>query len=244
MTTKIKHRTASTLVFSELYNGVPADAMCSCGGRADEHLVRTTKTGQRSTWCEHCRPCTGFDNGWNRQSVFMARAENVLEHSCIDETAIFLWKTIALPITEDAIKDSTRNGMRTNTVSIPVGNNFAYLISRLQPTIERLAGEMGLRLGALGQVELTLMQAFGHFQRHVDGDYLETPGPKVSFVYYVGDRTSFTGGELKFKSHTTIVEPADNSLVVFKGDEQAHEVLPVRGEQARRLTVNGWFYRG
>lgn len=91
-----------------------------------------------------------------------------------------------------------------------------------------------------GQIELTRMGDGGFFHKHIDGDY---PGAqetsKLAFIHYLGDRSSFSGGELSIVGEK--VDPDDNSLVVFKGSHLPHEVLPISGKDALRLTINGYF---
>jgi Rps23 Pro-64 3,4-dihydroxylase Tpa1-like proline 4-hydroxylase len=94
----------------------------------------------------------------------------------------------------------------------------------------------------IGQVELTKMISDGHLLPHIDGDYADVRGQlKLTFVYYVADRSSFTGGQLRLTDSNELIEPEDNSIVVFFGSHVRHEVLPVRGPEAKRITVNGWF---
>lgn len=80
--------------------------------------------------------------------------------------------------------------------------------------------------------------AGGFFGKHTDAEYPDMPGRKVGFVYYLGCRDTFTGGELTFAGGS--VEPMDDSLVVLDGSEP-HWVTPVVGTDALRLTIAGHF---
>lgn len=88
-------------------------------------------------------------------------------------------------------------------------------------------------------VQLTRTGDGGFFGVHKDAEYPGVTGGIVSYVYYLGDQATFTGGELEFVNGT-VVKPVDNSLVIFPGTEP-HQVLPVSGATAIRLTINGYY---
>jgi hypothetical protein len=86
--------------------------------------------------------------------------------------------------------------------------------------------------------ELTKMSDGGRFASHTDQPYGNPTAPVVSFVYYLGDKSTFTGGELRHRG--MLIQPDDNSLCMYRGTEP-HAVLPIMGENAMRLTINGYF---
>lgn len=88
-------------------------------------------------------------------------------------------------------------------------------------------------------MQLVKTETGGYFNRHIDADYPWMPGNKTSFVYYMGSRLSFSGGELEFDDGTEI-DPADDSLVVFNG-MVPHRMRPVVGDNAIRLTIAGYY---
>lgn len=169
-----------------------------------------------------------------------ARATDVLvpaEHAALRRFALeqeFLTKD---PTGRD---DVLRKGLRAASTVVFDWEGFDLFVGMASKSLRQLATDLGSQLGDIGQVELTKMTESSYFHQHIDGDFADMPGKKFAFIYYLGDRASFDGGELSFED--SLVEPADNSLVMFQGSNILHEVLPVRGENALRLTINGWFF--
>lgn len=92
-------------------------------------------------------------------------------------------------------------------------------------------------------MQLTVSHAGDYFKPHYDNNYPETAERRITFVYYLGERETFTGGMLHFPEMAIGVEPSDDSLVFFNAGE-LHEITPVKqrakAAPAARYTLNGW----
>lgn len=137
--------------------------------------------------------------------------------------------------------DVLRSGLRTEATVCFDWPGFEQLWKRVGQQVRDIAYEIDPASVSPSskprQIELTRMTTDGRFKPHVDAGYRDVLGPTVSFVYYIGVRATFTGGE--FRVGDEIVEPGDDSLIVFPG-EAVHEILPIVGDGALRLTVNGF----
>ena len=90
------------------------------------------------------------------------------------------------------------------------------------------------------EIQVTRMIGGESFADHRDALYLrdDDNAPLTTFVYYAGDRATFAGGRLFTAGE--IIEPADNSLVLFDGLVD-HSIELLEGDDARRLTINGCY---
>lgn len=89
------------------------------------------------------------------------------------------------------------------------------------------------------EVQLTRMVDGEFLGVHQDAQYGgDDSAPLTTFVYYMGDRASFTGGRLLMGDDA--VEPVDNSLVIFDGLAN-HAIEPLQGRDAQRFTINGCY---
>lgn len=88
------------------------------------------------------------------------------------------------------------------------------------------------------EIQATRMGDGESFGAHRDALYGRADDDQglTTFVYYVGDQASFTGGRLFVDGEA--VEPVDNSLVLFDGLVD-HSIELIHGDDARRLTING-----
>lgn len=91
----------------------------------------------------------------------------------------------------------------------------------------------------LQDMQLTHMTDGGFFATHTDGGYTDKPsGP--SFIYYLGDRSSYNGGILSINGMS--IPPIDDSLIVFDASVIPHEVSKVFGDHnSNRFTINGYY---
>lgn len=115
----------------------------------------------------------------------------------------------------------------------------------------QMASEQVLQLGSLidpaivtqdshpADIQLSLMREGGHFAAHKDAQYGDPMRKVVSFSYMLGDVSTFAGGYLRFVDGTSVLRQND-SLAVFNGLLE-HEVRPVIGNRALRLTIHGYF---
>ncbi|MBM4358143.1 MAG: 2OG-Fe(II) oxygenase [Deltaproteobacteria bacterium] len=121
------------------------------------------------------------------------------------------------------------------------------LVQELGPS---LAGPLGVHLDEVRRVErqLTVHHAGGFYRPHRDDQGEEASRRALTYVYYFHGRRRWRGGELAFSGEPgLVVEPTDNSLVVFAASLE-HEVRPVVAETALafedgRFTLNGWLWR-
>lgn len=92
----------------------------------------------------------------------------------------------------------------------------------------------------LFEVQLTRMVDGESFGAHQDAQYgaEDDSAALTTFVYYLGDKVTFTGGRLL--AGDDAVEPVDNSLVLFDG-LAPHSIELIQGLGARRLTINGCY---
>jgi hypothetical protein len=91
-------------------------------------------------------------------------------------------------------------------------------------------------------IELTRMRDGSYFATHNDAPAHNPYAPCFTFLYFIGDRKTFTGGEhFHFVDDSPLVMPlADNTLLMYNGSD-LHGVLPIEGVRANRLTINGYF---
>ena len=93
-------------------------------------------------------------------------------------------------------------------------------------------------------LQLTCSGEGDYFKPHYDNNWPETAERKVTFVYYLGDKATFTCGRLIFPEQAISVDPIDDSMVVFPAGE-LHEIEVVRATMSNpdapaRYTLNGW----
>jgi SM-20-related protein len=121
--------------------------------------------------------------------------------------------------------------------------------SRIRTIIPPVLAALGLEMICMGDVEsqLTATGDGGFFKAHTDRG-VTTPNRIISYVYYLHSIPKpFTGGELRLyesrdSSKFKVIEPTNNSLVLFKSDCW-HEVMPVQNSEKfadSRFTINGW----
>lgn len=148
----------------------------------------------------------------------------------------------------DADNDVDRDGRRPNT-SVCIDkywDGFEYFWD--------LAGEKLLEVGdevwpeamterAIKAIELTRMTEGAYFAAHNDAPSHDPYAPVFTFLYYIGDADSFTGGEHFHQggnNKVELYEPKDNCLMMYRGTD-IHGVLPIMGKSAVRYTINGYF---
>lgn len=88
------------------------------------------------------------------------------------------------------------------------------------------------------EMQLTWSKDGDFMGQHRDNARPEIKWPRVTFVYYFGQVDSFSGGELTIGDNITI-QPQDDLLVMYPSAIR-HGILPVIGDNACRMTINGW----
>lgn len=109
--------------------------------------------------------------------------------------------------------------------------------------LERAAERLPLFQRPVFEVQVTCMVDGESFAAHQDAQYGDEDDDEnrvalTTFVYYMGDHASFTGGRLL--AGDDAIEPVDNSLVLFDG-LAPHAIELIQGSDARRLTINGCY---
>ena len=149
---------------------------------------------------------------------------------------------------------------RSRLLSKP-GDLTAGIVARVRELIPELCERLEVAPFPLGRIEaqLTVHHDGDYYRPHTDNATDAARTRELSYVYYFHrEPKRFTGGELVLfdsrlddgrsvpASPPVVVEPADDSLVVFPSS-CLHEVRPVRmASQALvdgRFTINGWVRR-
>lgn len=106
--------------------------------------------------------------------------------------------------------------------------------------LERAAKRLALFRQPPYEIQVTRMVGGESFAGHTDAQYDtdDNDAPITTFVYYVGDYATFTGGRLLTGGE--VVNPVDNSLVLFDG-LATHAIELIQGPDAQRLTINGCY---
>jgi SM-20-related protein len=124
------------------------------------------------------------------------------------------------------------------------------VLERVRALAVRIAAALGVELPGVRRIErqLTVHLDGGFYRRHRDDQGEEASRRALSYVYYFHGRRRWRGGELAFEGEPPLlVEPADNSLVLFSSSLE-HEVRPIVATsplafEEGRFTINGWLWR-
>jgi Rps23 Pro-64 3,4-dihydroxylase Tpa1-like proline 4-hydroxylase len=150
---------------------------------------------------------------------------------------------------------------RSRIVNHP-GDLAADLVARVRGLLPELCHRLDVPPFPVGQIEaqVTVHNDGDYYRVHNDNGTVDTRAREISYVYYFHrEPKQFTGGELALFDSTfdddgrqvpigspIIVEPADDSLVVFPSS-CLHEVRPVHmlshAMEDGRFTINGWVRR-
>lgn len=133
------------------------------------------------------------------------------------------------------IDNPTRPGERTSTECYAFEDQLEWFWERVR---DQVCEEVGftptkrlMRLKRLGDG--------GFYGSHIDGAYPGAELPLVSFLYYIGDRSTYQGGQLLFDDEA--IDPEDDLLVMFNASDP-HAVSLVTstpGHEALRVTIAG-----
>ena len=149
---------------------------------------------------------------------------------------------------------------RSRVVNRP-GDLAADLVDRVRDRLPELCARLDVAPFPIGDIEaqLTVHSEGDYFHVHTDNADDETRSREISYVYYFYRQPKrFTGGELalfdtQFENGRSravgppvVIEPEDDSLVVFPSS-CLHEVRPVHmlsvDPEDGRFTINGWVRR-
>ena len=113
----------------------------------------------------------------------------------------------------------------------------------LRSLLEAVAASSDFDPAEVIDVQLTVSRGGDYFRPHFDNNYPQTANRRITFVYYLGERETFSGGILNFPELRIAVEPLDDSIVFFNSGE-LHEITTVKQKghapPAARYTLNGW----
>lgn len=117
----------------------------------------------------------------------------------------------------------------------------------METALEMLCEAVDLQRSNVVDCQLTRSGDGDYFLPHFDNNRPGTEHRRVTFVYYLGDRETFNGGNLRFPSLGLESAPDDDTMIFFPADE-SHEIVKVRRRQAiptsqplaARYTLNGW----
>lgn len=194
--------------------------------------------------------------------VVAARAAQIRNVLTAEQHAELL--RLVEPRQKEFVSSTTSTGAvqyRDSTVLHQFAPFDELIRARLRQVLPKALELLGLPLFEVEGIEaqLTTHNDGNYYKVHNDNGNAETASRVLTFVYYFNRAPkAFTGGELRiydrqfdkgyqFAAQTyKVIEPEDNSLVLFESREM-HEVMPVscpsQAFMDGRFTINGWVRR-